>query len=653
MDDDLISKDSLNPACAPAGVSFACVSGIDPLRRRLLQAGLGGGALALFGAAAFAAGPSRLASGATAGFTPIAASLADIVRVPEGYAVHLLYAWGDPVSDGPAFRPDAGNNATEQAEQAGMHHAGLQFFPFVADGKASSTHGLLCVNHECTDEELLHSDGMAEWSHAKTLKSQNAHGVSVIEIERNSADAAWNVVRPSRYARRITARTPLRISGLAAGAPAMCTKDDRRGNVVFGTVNNRAMGLTPWGSFLSCERNFDAYFNGLETPSAEQKRYGIRHNGAGYRWHEHDSRFDVATEPNEANRFGWVVEVDPWNPAKPPVKRTALGRFKHGSATVTLAADGRVVVYMSDDERFEYIYKFVSRDRHDAARPAANANLLDHGTLYVARFADDGRGEWLALEHGRRGLAVADGFADQSDVLIRARQAADAVGASKMDRPGSISVHSESGEIYCALSGNNQRGSAGAPATDAANPRTDKRFGQIIRWRETNKDGGKDAAGTGFTWNVFVLCGDPQHTDEKKRGTARGDAFGSPGSLRFDAPGRLWVPTEVASSALNCGDYEGLGNNQMLVADVASAEFRRFLTGPKAAAITGITASPDGRSLFVNIQHPGENAGERSDPTQPNAVSNWPNSQFPQVAGGRPRSATVMITRLDGGVIDG
>ncbi|MBN9424069.1 MAG: Tat pathway signal protein [Candidatus Accumulibacter sp. 66-26] len=643
MDDDLISNDSRNPVFTPAGASFTSSAGIDPLRRRLLQAGLGSAALAFFGAPALAAARPR----PPIGFTPIAASLADVVRVPEGYAVHLLYAWGDPVSDGAAFRPDAGNSAAEQAEQAGMHHDGMQFFPFVTNGKASSTHGLLCVNHEYTDDGLLHPDGMAEWSHAKTLKSQSAHGVSVIEVERTGATGAWNVVRPSRYARRITARTPLRIAGPAAGAPAMRTKDDRRGNVVFGTLNNCAMGATPWGTYLTCEENFDGYFNGTETPTPEQKRYGIRRGGAGYRWHEHDSRFDVATEPNESNRFGWVVEIDPWNPAKPAVKRTALGRFKHEGATVALAGDGRVVVYMGDDERFEYIYKFVSRDRYDPAQPAANAGLLDHGTLYVARFGDDGQGEWLALEHGSNGLTAANGFADQADVLIRTRQAADRAGATKMDRPEWIAVHPQSGEVYCTLTNNSQRGAAGMPPTDAANPRAGNGFGHIIRWREE----GGDAAQTRFAWDVFVLCGDPQHADEKKRGTVKGDAFGSPDGLWFDAQGRLWVQTDVASGALNRGDYERLGNNQMLVADVESGEFRRFLTGPKGCEITGITAPPDGRSLFINVQHPGETAGERSDPAQPTAVSNWPASQFPQAAGGRPRSATVVITRLDGGVI--
>lgn len=634
MADEPISNDSPNN-------DFQQVLSINTTRRRFVQAGLCGSALSFLGLPVFGATPNR----PSIGFKPISVSIEDAVRVPEGYTVQVLYAWGDPVSDGPAFKADASNTSSEQAEQAGMHHDGMHFFPFVEGGKFSSTRGLMCINHEYTDDGLLHPDGMTDWNHAKTLKSQSAHGVSVIEVELKGN--RWHVVRPSRYARRITARTPIRIAGPAAGAPAMRTKDDRRGNVVFGTVNNCAMGVTPWGTYLSCEENFNGYFNGLATPTAEQKRYGIREKGAGYRWHEHDSRFDIATEPNEANRFGWVVEIDPWNPAKPPVKRTALGRFKHEGATVTQGRDGQIVVYMGDDERFEYIYKFVSRDRFEARHPSAANNLLDAGTLYVARFGEGGEGEWLALEHGQNGLTAENGFIDQADVLIHARQAADRAGATKMDRPEWIAVHPATGEVYCTLTNNSQRGADDAPAADAANPRKENVFGHIIRWREE----GGDAGARSFVWNVFVLCGDPQHTDANKRGTIKGDAFGSPDGLWFDAEGRLWIQTDVSTSALKHGDYARFGNNQMLVADVANGEIRRFLTGPNACEITGITSTPDARNLFVNIQHPGETASERSDPAKPTLVSSWPTSQFPEVTGGRPRSATIVISRLDGGVV--
>ncbi|HPU79632.1 PhoX family phosphatase [Accumulibacter sp.] len=636
MPDDPISNDSTNPHFEQLRVASSTLSA---RRRRLLQLGFGSAALPFLDL------PLRVAAGAQPGmrFPLLAASSEDRVRVPEGYHVQMLYAWGDPVSDAPGFRGDAGNSAAEQAEQAGMHHDGMHFFPFVRHGQPSSTHGLLCVNHEYTDEGLLHPDGMADWSPAKTLKSQHAHGVSVIEVELagSARDLAWRVLRPSAYARRITARTPMRIDGPAAGAAAMRTRDDRRGNVVFGTLANCAMGVTPWGTYLSCEENFNACFNGLDQPTAAQKRYGLRARGAGMRWHEHDRRFDLASEPNEANRFGWVVEIDPWNPASVPVKHTALGRFKHEGAMLTLAGDRRVVVYMGDDEAFEYLYKYVSRDRFDAGK-AVGGSLLAIGTLHVARFGADGRGHWIALQHGQNGLTEVNGFADQADILIRTRQAADLVGATKMDRPEWLAVHPGSGEVYCSLTNNRQR-----VDVDAANPRRGNVYGHIIRWRE---DGGDAAAGS-FGWDLFVLGGDPQHADPEQRGNIRGDAFGSPDGLWFDRDGRLWIATDVSGSAMHRGDFARLGNNQLLVADVVSGEVRRFLTGPRGCEITGPTATPDGRNLFINVQHPGELPGGRSDPTRPLAGSGWPASQFANVTGGRPRSATIVVRRDDGGIV--
>ena len=638
MDRDPISNDSANAHFA-AFLALRSPSAI--MRRRLLQVGLGSAALSFFGLPALAGPTGRPAIG----FTPIGVASDDAVHVPDGYTVQLLFAWGDPISNGPAFRADAGNSAAEQAEQAGMHHDGMHFFPWVVNGQPSSTHGLLCVNHEYTDDGLLHPDGMAEWSHDKARKSQNAHGVSVVEVKLGelAGEFRWQLVRPSAYARRITARTPIRIAGPAAGAPGMRTRDDRRGNVVFGTLANCAMGHTPWGTYLTCEENFNAYFNGLGEPTSDQKRYGIRANGAGFRWHEYDSRFDVATEANEANRFGWVVEIDPWQPAQAPVKRTALGRFKHECATVVLAGDGRVVVYMSDDEAFEYLYKFVSRDRFDASEPAAaGGRLLDVGTLYVARFDADGKGRWLALQHGQHGLDEGSGFTDQADILMRTRQAADAVGATKMDRPEWLAVDPQSGDVYCTLTNNRQR-----LTPEPGNPRAENIFGHILRWREAEGDAAADT----LDWDVFVLAGDPENPDPARRGNSKGDAFASPDGLWFDRAGRLWIQTDVSGSVLNRGDHQRFGNNQMLVADVASGEIRRFLTGPKGCEITGISATPDARNLFINVQHPGEVAGGRSSPAAPLAGSGWPADQLAGGTGGRPRSATLVIRRADGGVV--
>ena len=621
----------------------------DPFRRRLLSAAiltLGGGALTAAGVPlpSLAASAGR-APGSLHDFAGIPPSTADAVILPDGYTASLLYAWGDPISDGPRARADAGDDAAAQMQQAGMHHDGMQFFPFVENGKPSSTHGLLCINHEYTDDGLLHAGGMHDWSAEKVAKSKAAHGVSIIEI-RHGKDG-WQVVRPSVLARRISADTPCRIAGPARTHPAMITESDRRGEVVLGTVNNCAMGVTPWGTYLTCEENFNGYFKAPSSPSADQKRYGLTEKGFGFRWHEHDERFDATRHPNEVNRFGWVVEIDPWRPDLPPIKRTALGRFKHEGATVTLARDGRVVVYMGDDERFEYIYKFVSRDRFRTGSPA-NTNLLDEGTLYVARFDDDGKGRWLPLRHGeyhqKGALTAANGFTSQGEVAIRCRQAADLAGATKMDRPEWIAVHPESGEVYVTLTNNGKRGTPEAPGLNAANPRPENLFGHIVRWREHNRN----AASTAFEWDIFALAGDPRNPDPNKQGNIRGDAYGSPDGLWFDPSGRLWIQTDVSTSALNHGDHANLGNNQMLVADVRSGETRRFLTGPNGCELTGITATPDGKALFVNIQHPGETASERADPAKPTAVSSWPANQFREAVGGRPRSATIVITRPDG-----
>jgi secreted PhoX family phosphatase len=629
-DDSLIS----NPLATP---SFGEI--VDRRRRSLLTGVIAGVMLGAMPPGALAARMARRGGAPVIGFKEIAASAADELRLPDGYAAQVVFAWGDPVGDGPAFKADASNTAAEQALQGGMHHDGMHYFPMAG----SSTHGLLCVNHEYTDDGLLHPDGMRSWNAGKVAKAQAAHGVSVIEIRRE--EESWRVVRPSAYARRITAATPMVVAGPAAGAKGMRTAADPLGRLVLGTLNNCAMGVTPWGTYLTCEENFNGYFKATKEATAEQKRYGISSKTAGYRWHEHDARFDAEQHPNEANRFGWVVEIDPMQPGKMPVKRTALGRFKHEGAFVSLARDGRVVVYMGDDERFEYIYKFVSSRPHVTGQ--STAGLLDDGTLHVARFDEDGRGRWLALTHGQSGLTAANGFADQAEVLIKTRQAADALKATRMDRPEWIAVHPQTGEVYCALTNNAKRGSSEVPGLNAANPRASNLFGHILRWRER----GGDAAAETLSWDVFVECGNPELNETNLKGNIKGDLFASPDGLWFDRGGRLWIQTDVSTSVLGDRNHAAFGNNQMLVADPVNGAVRRFLTGPRGCEVTGITATPDGQTLFINIQHPGESASERADPAQPTAISAWPGNQFPELGGGRPRSATVAIRRLGGGVI--
>lgn len=581
-------------------------------------------------------------SGKPLGFTSVPVSSSDALHVPPEYEAQVLYRWGDAVGaleGSPAFKTDGSNTWEEQALQAGMHHDGMAFFPI--DG--NPRHGLMAINHEYTDDGLLHSDGMQNWSADKVRKSQMAHGVSVIEIIERQGQ--WRVMPQSRYARRITGQTPMAVSGPAKGHSLLKTAADPSGTRVLGTLNNCAAGQTPWGSYLTCEENWNGYFSSQEKTNADEQRYGLRHKGWGYRWHEFDERFDAAKHPNEPHRFGWVVEIDPMDPTQTPIKRTALGRIKHEGATTTLSRDGRAVVYMGDDERFEYIYKFVSRDKVKPGGYAANKDLLDHGTLYVARFDARGYGRWIALVHGENGLTADKGFADQAEVLIKTRQAADVAGATKMDRPEWMAVHPQTGEVFVTLTNNSLRGQPGRDI-DEANPRPENIMGHIIRWREGGTGNG-DAAAMEFRWMHFALAGDPNAVKPEHRGNIKGDMYGSPDGLAFDANGLLWIQTDISTSVMNQGAYKSIGNNMMLCADPATGETKRFLTGPSGCEITGSAFTPDQRYMFINIQHPGETASERSDPAQPLAVSNWPGGP----GGGRPRSATVVIRRKDGGIV--
>jgi secreted PhoX family phosphatase len=583
------------------------------------------------------------AGAARAGFTAIPPSADDALEIAPEYAAAVLLRWGDPVGipgDLPDFEPDASNTAAQQEAQAGMHHDGMAFFP-LPYGSDASDHGLLAINHEYIDAGLLHPDGQATWSPEKLRKEQAAMGVSIVEVR--AIDGRWRLVRPSRYARRITARTPCAIAGPAAGTVPLRTALDPAGREVLGTYDGCANGWTPWGTYLTCEENWQVVFanSGVITP--EHRRYGVTATGFGYRWHELDERFDAGRHPNEPNRFGWVVEIDPFDPAAKPVKRTAMGRLTREGACPAIGRDRRMGFYMGDDQPFEYVYKFVTARAWDPARRAANRDLLDAGTLYVARFGADGTGEWLALVHGANGLTSANGFASQADVLVKTRQAADHVGATPMDRPEWCAVHPVTREVYVTLTGNAARGRAGRPGPDAANPRGSNVFGHIVRWREH----ADDVAATRFRWDIFALGGVSGNADPAGRGRFAGDAFGCPDGLWFDRRGVLWVQTDVSPRQLNRGDFAPLGNNQMLAADPATGEFKRFLVGPRGCEIAGFTTTPDGRTGFVNIQHPGEVAGGPNDPGKPRANSNWPDFD----PNGRPRSATVVIRRRDGDVI--
>ena len=645
--------DSMEDSNACANPSIHEVS--SPDRRTVLRGAAAASMAAWLGplagcatgaAAAGSAGTRQTGMGAEPkiGFKGIPPGQGDTLVVPEGYVASVIAAWGEPVGvaeNMPAFRFDATNSAAEQAVQLGMHHDGLHFYSI----GGSSTRGLLAINHEYTDDGLLHPGGTADWTADKARKSQMAHGLSVVEVALR--DGAWQMVRPSAYARRVTMDTPFSVGGPAAGHPMMRTAADPQGLRVLGTLNNCASGMTPWGTYLSGEENWAGYFKARAQPTPHERRWGVRGSGNWYGWHAHDPRFDVNQHPNEPNRCGWVVELDPMDPSSTPVKRTALGRAAHEGAWVAVTKDGRAVVYSGEDARFEYIYKFVSRDRIKPAgngltAAQANRELLDHGTLYVARFDADGRGRWLPLAHGQGPITAANGFADAGEVVIKARQAADLLGGTKMDRPEWLAIDPDSRWVLCALTNNSARGAKDQPGVDAANPRANNTMGHIVRWRE---DG--DFDGEGFEWNHLVLAGDPANERAEAKGNIRGDLFACPDGIMFDARGVLWVQTDMSTTQMHKGELLRLGNNQMLACDMATGEVRRFLTGPAGCEIAGATWTPDGRTLFLNVQHPGETPSDRSNPAEPRKFSNWPDYR----PDGRPRSATVVVRRRDGGVI--
>ncbi|MDQ0126992.1 secreted PhoX family phosphatase [Pseudomonas lini] len=585
-------------------------------------------------AASVSAGTSKLL-----GFDSIPAATSDTISLPPGYKSSVLISWGQPLQkDGPAFDPSGNGTAEQQETQFGDNNDGMSLFEFPGE----QDRALMAINNEYTNYRYLYPHGGMPQSADDVRKALACEGVSVIEVQRK--DGQWHFVQGSRYNRRIHGNAPISLSGPAAGHDLLKTSADPQGKHVLGTFQNCANGKTPWGTYLTCEENFTDCFgssNAEQKFDAAQKRYGAVAASKEINWHQHDERFDLAKNPNELNRHGWVVEIDPFDPQSTPVKRTALGRFKHENAALAETRDGHAVVYMGDDERGEFIYKFVSRDKINHQDPRANRDLLDHGTLYVARFdAGDGnadhpkgQGEWIELTHGKNGIDAGSGFADQAEVLIHARLAASVVKATRMDRPEWIVVSPKDGQVYCTLTNNAKRGEDGQPV-GGPNPREKNVYGQILRWRTDHDDHGANTV----SWDLFVVAGNPGvHAGTPKGGSSNitpQNMFNSPDGLGFDDAGRLWILTDGDSS--NAGDFAGMGNNQMLCADPATGEIRRFMVGPVGCEVTGISFSPDQKTLFVGIQHPGENGG----------------STFPEhLPNGKPRSSVMAISREDGGIV--
>jgi secreted PhoX family phosphatase len=709
-----------------SGPDFNSVLAARVSRRAVLKGGLGAAVTSMFGAGLSACGLKPLPAGPDAlTFSAVAKSVADAVSVPAGYTASVLYALGDPIDNSVgAYANDGTDTAASFEHRAGDHHDGMDYFGLDAAGRrrqdSGSARGLLAMNHENITRIFLHTAAqvaafnIAARPAAEIDKEVAAHGVAIVEVQRNGA--SYSVNRSSAFNRRITAATPIEISGPARSDDLMMTKLSPAGTATRGTLNNCAHGCTPWGTYLTCEENWAFYFKRADNAGRSAKeltalsRYGVGSSNGTYGWANSTTpgdlydRWNVAVSGltaaddyrNVANTMGWAVEIDPYDPVAAPRKRTALARFNHEGAWAAKAVPGTpIVFYMGDDARYEYIYKFVSSARWnplDADNGLAAGNkYLDSGTLYVARFNADGTGDWLKLDIGEAAIAgyATYAFADQADVLVHARLAADAVGATKMDRPEWGAVNPLNGDVYMTLTNNSQRAnSLTQPALDAANPRfyTDSGGagnvnGHIIRWRET----GENAAATTFTWDVYLFGaqaivdagGDNTHYQANVNisGLTADNDFSSPDGLWFSkhSPGLLWIETDdgAYTDTTNCmllaalpGEVGDGGTKDVLnlavpqnggadstvttrVGEAPGGKLRRFLVGPKGSEITGITETPDGRAIFVNIQHPGEDTAATDIGTPGNFQSHWPAND----ATSRPRSATIVITRNNGGVI--
>ena len=640
---------------ASANPTFGDVVAARFDRRDLLRGLLGVGAiaavvtpraLAAVGAqAAPGQGTLRQAGATPFPFAELEAGSDGHHHVAPGHDAEILIRWGDPVLPGaPAFDPH-NQSAAAQSRQFGYNNDFVGYFPMPGAADPAA-HGLLVVNHEYTNEELMfpglgHQDvpsaALAGMTRDLVEIEMAAHGGSVIEIRRT--DGTWAVVPDSKYARRITAQTPMVLTGPAAGTDRVKTAADPTGRSSLGMVGNCAGGTTPWGTWLTCEENINYYFSGVlpkDSPEAvNHKRFNLP--GNAYAWGRFHQRFDVGHEPREPNRFGWVVEIDPFDPTSVPKKRTALGRFKHEGAAGIVARGGQYVIYQGDDERFDYVYKFVTSGRADSG----DRDLLDSGTLHVARFDADGRGTWLPLVFGEGPLTPENGFASQADVVLGARLAADRLGATKMDRPEDVEANPKTGKVYVMLTNNGKRK---ADQVDAANPRADNRFGHIV---ELTPDEG-DHAARGFAWEILVRCGDPSIAAVGatfSSATTRNGWFGMPDNCSVDGLGRLWVATD-GNAPSRTGRNDGIW--AMETEGAGRGTGKHFFRVPSGAEMCGPYFTPDDTTFFVAVQHPGE--ADEEDPKAAPATFEAPTTRWPDFDDAMPpRPAIVTITRRGGG----
>ncbi len=607
--------------------------------------------------------PER-APGSLPRFTEISHGASVDHVVAPGYEADILIRWGDPVVPGaPAFEPGKAD-ADAQEKQFGYNNDYVGFVPLGETGDR----GLLCVNHEFTSRQVMFTEDLRFTSPKELADAEMAaHGGTIVEIARAS-DGRWKVVQDSKYNRRITTRsTAMELSGPAAGHPRLQTNADPTGREVIGTLNNCAGGMTPYGTYLMAEENFHFYFTGslmgdenldpgpgvveeaclagtAGHPEARNYcRYGVA-MGRGYDWGRHFDRFNINKEPNEPNRFGWIVEVDPFDPASKPVKRTALGRFKHEGAESIVNSDGRLVLYSGDDQRFDYLYRFVSDAKVDPGNRQANFGILDNGTLSVARFEEDGTLIWMPLIHGQGPLTAENGFESQADVLIETRRAADLLGATPMDRPEDVEPNPLTNKVYVALTNNSRRE---ANQTTTLHDRGPNYFGLIA---ELTPPDGDHAADT-FTWDVLVKCGNPavpEHHAMFAPATSANGWFACPDNLAVDPSGRLWVTTDQGGGWPQLtGSADGvwaLGTD-----GEARAQGAMFYRVPVGAEMCGPCFTPDGETLFVAVQHPGTDGVLGFEPHKRASTFEDPMTRWPDFQDGMPPRPSVVVLRRAGG----
>ncbi len=587
-----------------------------------------GSGAAVFGTANLLSSTSAQAAGHAASrfpFENLPAQTDFTVHVPGGYQWSTLVRYGDPLfSDAPAFSQTETLPADKADRVFGENTDGMELFDI--DG-----HEVIAVNSEYVNTKInLIGSGGEIVSADDVAVLQKLQGVNVFEVARG--ENGWEVVVDSPFNRRITHQSEIAITGPAAGHDLLKTDADPTGTLVLGTMNNCGAGKTPWGTYLTCEENFNGYFGstdeGFERPE-DFKRYGINLEGR-YAYEVHDARYDISKNPNEPYRHGYITEIDPSDPTSTPKKRTALGRFKHENAACVIAPSGHLVVYMGDDERGEYMYKYISNNTY--APGGDTDDLMENGRLFTAKFNWDGTGEWVELTEEATGMA-------QAEICVMTRQAATAVGATTMDRPEWVAVNPVAAEGYCALTNNSRRNSvnegklrtnaAGQEMTlNAPNPRSENGYGQVVRWYPSNDDHAADT----FRWDLYCMAGNPKVHSDAYAGSPNineGNMFNSPDGMMFDSAGILWIQTDGDDD--NEGDFEGQGNNQMLAGDPVTGEIRRFLTGPNGSEVTGLTWSADRRTMFVGIQHPA--------------------SPFPDGDGTLARSSIVAVWREDGGLV--